>query len=121
MDDTALDVRPTVEIGTDHRGTLITLGGEIDVSAAQELAAAVVHAEQANRPTSIDASAITFMDSSGIALLARLATRTPGPLRVIDPPEVVRFLLDVTRIGDMVTIVDSTQPDGDTDPGPSAA
>lgn len=116
MDDAALRVRPVVVVTSDARGTLITLTGEIDVSAAPDLADAVSHAEKASRRTSVDASGITFMDSSGIALLARLATRTPGPLRVIDPPEVVRFLLDVTRIGDMVEIVDGDHHDPDTEP-----
>ncbi|PWD51688.1 sulfate transporter [Serinibacter arcticus] len=116
MDDAGLIARPVVDVSQDGRGTFITLTGEIDVSASGDLADAVAQAEKASRRTSVDASGITFMDSSGIALLARLATRTPGPLRVIDPPEVVRFLLDVTRIGDMVEIVEGGAPDPDTEP-----
>lgn len=114
MDDSAVRTGAGVAVGSDALGTLLTLTGEIEVSAATDLADAVGRAERAARRTSVDASGITFMDSSGIALLARLATRTPGPLRIIDPPEVVRFLLDVTRIGDMVEIVQGADatPDG---------
>jgi len=119
VDDSAVTTGATVAVGSDALGTLLTLTGEIDVSAAPHLADAVARAERAAHRTSVDASGITFMDSSGIALLARLATRTPGPLRIIDPPEVVRFLLDVTRIGDMVEIVQGA--DATPDGGPFAA
>lgn len=94
--------------------TWITLDGDIDVSLAPELATAVGQAEAAALPTVVDGRRIAFMDSSGIALLARLASRTPAPLRVVDPPEVVRFLLEVTRIGDMVEIIEGD--DGDDSP-----
>ena len=97
--------------------TWITLDGDIDVSLAPELATAVGQAEAAALPTVVDGRRIAFMDSSGIALLARLASRTPAPLRVVDPPEVVRFLLEVTRIGDMVEIISGD----DDDDGPTAA
>lgn len=100
-----------------ENSTWITLDGDIDVSLAPELAAAVGQAEAAALPTVVDGRRIAFMDSSGIALLARLASRTPSPLRVVDPPEVVRFLLEVTRIGDMVEIVEAD----DGDDGPTAA
>ncbi len=50
---------------------------------------------------------VTFMDSSVIAVLARLAYRLPDRLRVIEPPDVVRFLLEVTKIGEIVDIIDA--------------
>lgn len=95
--------------------TRIDLEGEIDATVASGLAEAVGTAELLGLPTEVDASGITFMDSSGIALLARLATRTPRPLRVLSPPEVVRFLLEVTRIGDMVEVVEANGPSGPDD------
>lgn len=86
--------------------TIISLAGEVDVSVASKLAAAIAAAESDGRPVSIDAGDVTFMDSSGIALVARAATRTPATLQVINPPEVVRFLLDVTRVGELVEVVE---------------
>ncbi|PFG20820.1 STAS domain-containing protein [Serinibacter salmoneus] len=107
MDTPLATLRPTpsAEVHTSPSHTILTLRGEIDAASAPDFAAAVTAAEQAARPTTVHAGAVTFMDSSGIALLARLATRTPGRLRLVDPPEVVQFLLSVTRIGDMVEIV----------------
>lgn len=90
----------------DSERTRLVLSGEIDVALTDELTEAVTEAESAGFPVDVDARHVTFMDSSGIALLARLATRTPGRLTLIQPPDVVRFLLDVTRIGDLVEVVD---------------
>jgi anti-sigma B factor antagonist len=86
--------------------TRIVLSGEIDVALSADVQEASADAEAANRPVEIDARHVTFMDSSGVTLLARLANRTPGRLLVIQPPDVVRFLLDVTKIGDIVDVVD---------------
>ena len=96
-----------VEVSLDADRTRIRLVGDVDVSLSRTFADAVSAAERADLPAAVDAGEVTFMDSSGIALLARLATRTPGRLQVIDPPEVVRFLLDVTRVGDMVELVET--------------
>ncbi len=102
--------------------TRLVLSGEIDVALSSELSEAVAEAEASRNPVEIDARHVTFMDSSGVALLARLAHRTPGPLAIIKPPDVVRFLLDITRLGDVVTILEDdpgfpeaspTGPDGD--------
>src|SRR5699024_11125092 len=90
----------------DSERTRLVLSGEIDVALTDDLTEAVTEAESAGFPVDVDARHVTFMDSSGIALLARLATRTPGRLTLIQPPDVVRFLLDVTRIGDLVEVVD---------------
>lgn len=100
--------------------TRIILHGEIDVALAADLTDALREAEQAGVPVDVDARHVTFMDSSGVSLLARLASHTPGRLRIIRPPEVVRFLLEVTRIGDAVDVVeidpgfdaDEPEPDG---------
>lgn len=86
--------------------TRLVLSGEIDVALGAELGEAVEDAERAGHPVEIDARHVTFMDSSGVALLARLAHRTPEPLTMIRPPDVVRFLLEVTHIGDLITVVD---------------
>lgn len=91
-------------------GTRIVLSGDVDVAMSSDLTDAVTEAEHAAKPVEVDARHVTFMDSSGIALLARLASRTPGRLALIQPPDVVRFLLEVTRIGDLVDVVE-------TDPG----
>lgn len=113
------EVSPRAEGGSVHTlldqdRTRIVLSGEIDVSVNTELVEAITEAEAAGVPTEVDARQVTFIDSSGVALLARLASRTPNTLTVLDPPEVLTFLLDITRIGELVQ-VQHTAPSG---PGP---
>lgn len=95
----------------------LVLSGEIDVALTAELTEAIGEAERSGHPVEVDARHVTFMDSSGVALLARLAHRCPGRLTVIKPPDVVRFLLEITRLGDLVTIVEDDPgfPDVDQD------
>lgn len=118
--------RPDSEAGSVHvlttgGKTRLVLVGEIDVALSADLAEAVAEAERAARPVEIDARRVTFMDSSGVTMLARLAHRTPGRLTMIQPPEVVRFLLEVTKIGEIVDVVDDEPEDaapGDPDDEP---
>ncbi|MGC0272546.1 STAS domain-containing protein [Pseudactinotalea sp. Z1739] len=91
--------------------TRIVLSGEVDVSVSAELTDAVAEAEAAGVPTQVDAKHVTFIDSSGVALLARLASRTPGRVQILNPPEVLTFLLEVTRIGELVEVVDTSGDD----------
>lgn len=95
--------------------TRIVLSGEVDADLAPDLQEATADAEATGLPIEVDAHHVTFMDSSGIAFLARLATRTTERVRIIRAPETVRFLLDVTRIGELLDVVDDGALDG---PGP---
>lgn len=87
--------------------TRVVLSGEVDVALNTDFTDAVAAAEAAGLPTEVDARHVTFIDSSGMALLARLASRTPGKTVLIEPPEVLRFLLTVTKIGELVEVVDN--------------
>ncbi|ROR72570.1 STAS domain-containing protein [Bogoriella caseilytica] len=106
------DTTTAAESGSVHlivsaERTRMVLSGEIDVALTDELSEAVDDAERASLPVEVDARHVSFMDSSGISMLARLARRVPGRLAVIEPPEVVRFLLEVTKIADVVDIVEA--------------
>jgi len=112
--------QPDGEAGSVHvlvarNRTRVVLHGEVDAALAGDLRDAAADAEASARPIEVDARRVTFMDSSGFTLLARLATRSPARLRVIEPPDVVRFLLEVTRISDLVEVVD-IDPGFDDDP-----
>ena len=87
----------------------IVLSGEIDADIGPELAEATTEAEATGLPVEIDAHHITFMDSSGVAFLARMATRMPGRISILRAPPTVKFLLEVTRIGDLVEIIDEAE------------
>ncbi|UTT60986.1 MULTISPECIES: STAS domain-containing protein [Cellulosimicrobium] len=95
----------------------IVLSGEIDADLGADLQEATAAAEDSGLPVEIDAHHVTFMDSSGVAFLARLASRGPHRVRVLRAPPTVRFLLEVTRIGELLDIVD-VDPGFDLDEPP---
>lgn len=92
--------------------TRIVISGEIDADLAPDLLEAATDAEMTGLPIEVDAQYVTFMDSSGIAFLARLASRSAERIRVLRAPDTVRFLLEVTRIGELLELVDGDEPDG---------
>ena len=93
--------------------TCIVLSGEVDADLAADLREATADAEATGLPIEVDAQHVTFMDSSGIAFLARIATRSSERVRVINAPEPVRFLLEVTRIGELLDVVPASSPGHD--------
>lgn len=86
--------------------TRIVVSGEIDADLSADLQEATADAEATGLPIEVDAQHVTFMDSSGIAFLARLASRSAERVRVLHAPEPVRFLLEVTKIGELLELVD---------------
>jgi len=116
-----------VIVGADR--TRIVLSGEVDADLGPELQEATAEAEQLGLPIEVDAHHVTFMDSSGVAFLARLSIRSQHRVRLLRVPPTVRFLLEVTRIGELVDVVEGDdeaafQPVGDSaggDTGPGAA
>ena len=79
---------------------------------------ATAEAEQVGLPIEVDAHHVTFMDSSGVAFLARLSIRSKHRVRLLRVPPTVRFLLEVTRIGELLDVVEGDesqfQPVGDS-------
>ncbi len=91
-------------VASPDRARLI-LSGELDMSMKSELLDAVHEAVLHDVPVEVDARDVTFMDSSALAALSRLMQGSSHRPTFISPPPVVRFLLDVTRIGELVDIV----------------
>lgn len=112
----ATDAQPgAVHVIVQGSRTRVVLSGEIDADLAADLTEAMADAESTGLPVDVDAEHVTFMDSSGIAFLARVATRATERVRVLRPPETVRFLLEVTRIGELLDVV--TDEDDEPDHG----
>lgn len=84
----------------------VVLTGEVDAGTAAELATASAEALEAGLPIAIDCRYVTFMDSTGIGFLARLAARSPRRVRLLHPPAMVRFLLETVRIHELVDVVE---------------
>lgn len=101
--------------------TRIVVSGEIDADLGPDLQEAAADAELTGLPIEVDAQHVTFMDSSGIAFLARLASRSGDRVRVLRAPDPVRFLLEVTKIGELLDLVDDVEPAGPAAPATPAA
>ena len=103
----AFDAEPgSVRVTVDSELIRIVLSGEVDSELSPRLCDANAEAERAHLPIEVDAHDVTFMDSSGVAFLARLATRSTSRVRLVGVPTTIRFLLEVTRIGDVLDVVD---------------
>jgi anti-sigma B factor antagonist len=128
-DGTGPDTPAAAEPGSVHvilgsLKTRVVLSGEIDAELGPDLLEASADAQQAGRPVEVDVQHVTFMDSTGVAFLARLASRSPQQLVLIKPPALVRFLIEVTSIRQVLRVVeedpgvDSTLPGGSGPDGP---
>jgi anti-sigma B factor antagonist len=98
----------SVHLFVEDDRTRVVLSGEIDADLENELNEAISDAETEGLSVDVDATHVTFMDSSGIAFLARLATRVQHPGRVLHAPESVRFLLEVTRMHELLEVIDTS-------------
>lgn len=96
----------TVQLFCSSRHSRLVLSGDLDEQVARELGAAVNEAVAAGRPVQVDARQVRFMNSSALAMLARLAQRCEARPVVISPPEILRFLLEVTRVGELVSVAE---------------
>lgn len=108
-----------VTVRTSPTRARLVLTGEVDMSLADELSAAVDDVLALGVPVDVDMRAVTFIDSSGLSKLVRLATSSVTRPRLIEPPEFVIFLLEVTRVHEVMDVVgeDPGFPDDDPSPG----
>ena len=97
----------SVDITFDEAGVpTIKLSGEIDMSNVDSLRR-LIEPVVARAPERVifDLAALTFMDSSGIALLLQVSAKT-ATVRLRDPSPLVRRMIDATGLSD-VLVVDS--------------
>lgn len=124
--DTARVGTPLASLGASEPGAVhvivgetharILLSGEVDADIVADLHQATLDVQEAGLPVEIDAHHVTFMDSTGVAFLARLTAISATPVRMLRTPPTVRFLLEVTSIGDLLEIDD----DGEAGDYPSS-
>lgn len=110
-----------VQVLQDDGVTVVVLGGEIDSDLGRDLAQAADEVAAAGRPVRVDTRAVTFMDSAGLAFLARLCGDAPAEVRVLVASPTVKFLLEMTGMADAIDLVDLTEPDAaEADAAPEA-
>lgn len=107
-------VRPvdpgSVHVMFEPDATKVVLTGEIDAELGPDLLEAADDALSRSRPIEVDSHLVTFMDSTGVAFLARLASRATARVRLVDPPDLVGFLIETTRIASLLEVVRSGEP-----------
>jgi anti-anti-sigma factor len=108
----AFDIRETGEPRT------YRLIGELDISNAETLAAAVERDAQEEGDISLDLSELIFMDSSGIRVLLRIIDRLDGrgELVLLSPTSSVRHVISVMGLEDRgsLVVVESAEHDIDS-------
>jgi anti-anti-sigma factor len=103
----------TVDVRSDERAELLIVRGEVDMATTPELWSRVQQAlEQAGgRPLVVDLTAVTFLGSHGLALLARAADAAAGedvPFRVIvGHGRAVRRSIELSGLQQMIPLYPS--------------
>lgn len=86
------------------------LVGEVDAYLGPDLVRCVDEALAARLPVVVEAARVTFMDSTGLGFLARLASRSgERQITLTDPPEVVRQLVQRARLDEMIHFTAAAQ------------
>jgi anti-sigma B factor antagonist len=96
---------------------VVTLGGELDLVDAAGVAAALVSAAAREPEIIVDLAALEFIDSSGVAALARgrkLARHAGGDLLLAAPRQPVLRVLTITRLVDDFSVHASVEEAADS-------
>ena len=88
--------------------SVLFLSGELDMATAEQLSSALAPAVTEGGPITVDISALTFMDSTGVhALIRAAATLKDRGCIVIHGLEgnaSIRKLFELTRIGELPNV-----------------
>lgn len=98
-----------ITVNSQAGSATITLSGEIDHHGARAMMEQLEDAIARTLPLhlTLDLSGVTFMDSSGIAVLMRALRQTRqlgGSLRVTAIPTQARRVLDAAGVGRLITL-----------------
>lgn len=92
--------RLTVREPADGDGVTLALGGDLDIAGVAELERPLDDVlARAPQPLQLDLSELAFLDSSGVAVLVRLANHF-GSVRTSSAAEPVRRVIQVLGLAD---------------------
>jgi anti-sigma B factor antagonist len=98
----------TVERREAGRRTVVAVSGEVDIASAPALRSALETALDAGtQELWVDLCATTFMDSSGLHVLADAHRVAEERLTIVCPPGNVRRVLDLTGLVDALRVSDA--------------
>jgi anti-sigma B factor antagonist len=104
-------VKPRFEITTEtangSASARIRVAGELDIAAAPDLELAIERRAVEGATLILDLSDVTFIDSTGLAVLIHAATALDGRLRIIASPACQR-LIDLTGTRSRLPLVGVT-------------
>ena len=96
-----------VDLVRESARTVVRLSGEVDLSCSDLLSAARAEAAERGLPVRLDLSALSFIDSTGIGFVARLATleRDAGRrLAVVGTSRRITEALSLTGLDDLLDL-----------------
>lgn len=95
----------SVEVAVHGDRIRYTLRGEIDAGLELAVQQALDAGDPHGSVVEVDARLVTFMDCYGLRMLTSLAGRAQRVV-LLGPPQILRFLLEVTGLGEDVRIED---------------
>ncbi len=99
----------SVGVRTEERRCIVSVAGELDLATAPELRAALDVAEDGEaQAITLDLSGVTFMDSTGVAVLVEYTARSRADgdrIRILAGPAVAR-VLEVSGTGAHLPLID---------------
>jgi anti-sigma B factor antagonist len=96
-----------VEVLDEAAATLVRLSGEVDLSLSEELSLAYQRCRSREQPVRVDATQLTFIDSTGIGFVARLAAaeQTAGRrLQIVGASRRTSETLSLTGLDELLEI-----------------
>ena len=104
MDDVEGGALASVTESTDRTGArVISITGELDVSNVVDVEHHVLTLLGDSAGAVFDMSSLTFMDSSGIAMLLRCAEKS-GSLTIRNPSRTVQLIIEATGLADVLRV-----------------
>lgn len=103
--DPADQAQAVVDVRDENGAPVIWLSGELDMTSVPQVRVAI-DAALASHPGRVilDASGLEYMDSSGIALLASVASKA-REVQVRNPTSIVRRLIELTGLSQILRII----------------
>lgn len=104
-----------VEVERRGAQTVVGIHGDVDMSNAAQLGAAIAAAvPNGSRELIVDLTGTTYLDSVGVSLLLRLAARLGSrrqTLRVVVPTETpIRAVLELAGVSEVIEVRDAVGP-----------
>jgi anti-sigma B factor antagonist len=101
---------PVVDVREEDGTTIIRLSGDLDMTSIRQVSGAIDAALGSRRGRVIlDASGLTYMDSSGVALMVQVS-QMAQEVQVRNPTPIVRRLIQLTGLSEILRITDENQP-----------